>query len=533
MESEFLFHEPCPKCGSRDNAGRYSDGHLYCFGCQHYENGDGPVSNTRQSQSRDLIQEVSIRELPRRALTIETSDRYCYGIAELGGEPVHVATYRDRNGVAVMQKCRDKDKKFWVLGDTKWQGLFGMHLCRDGGRKIIITEGELDALSVSQAMGNKWPVVSLPHGAAAAKKAIAANLDWLLTYEEVSLCFDQDDAGRKAVEEVAALLPAGKCSVITLPLKDASDMLMADRTEELIRCLWDAKKYRPDGIVSAADVAHDALQPPRTDLSWCLPQLNAATYGRRYGELVGLGAGTGVGKTTFLTQQIAHDLTTGHAVAVFAFEQVPSETVKRVAGQIHGKRFHAPDGSWTTAELQAAIENLADKPFYLYDHFGSCDWSVIRTRIRYLAHAHGVRIFYLDHLTALAATVDDERKGLDVIMAELGGLVKELDCWLLFVSHLATPDGTPHEEGGRVTIRHFKGSRNIGSWSHFMFALERNQQSDDPTERNQTVFRVLKDRYLGDSTGLTIPLTYDKETGLMVEAPIAVIREATAKDMGF
>lgn len=29
----FLFHEGCPKCGSRDNLGVYEDGHSYCFGC--------------------------------------------------------------------------------------------------------------------------------------------------------------------------------------------------------------------------------------------------------------------------------------------------------------------------------------------------------------------------------------------------------------------------------------------------------------------------------------------------------------------
>lgn len=35
--SEFIAHEPCPTCGSRDNFGRYSDGHGWCFGCGRYE----------------------------------------------------------------------------------------------------------------------------------------------------------------------------------------------------------------------------------------------------------------------------------------------------------------------------------------------------------------------------------------------------------------------------------------------------------------------------------------------------------------
>src|SRR5690606_8968767 len=159
---------------------------------------------------------------------------------------------------------------------------------------------------------------------------------------------------------------------------------------------------------------------------------------------------------------------------------------------------------------------------FLYDHFGACDWGVIRDRIRYLRHAHEVRLFYLDHLTALAAAADDERKALEQIMAEVASLVKELDIWLLFVSHLATPDGKPHEEGGRVMIRHFKGSRAIGYWSHYMLGLERDQQADDPSERGTTILRVLKDRATGRSTGLTIPLHYDHATGLFVEGEAEV-----------
>ena len=38
-DSQFVAHEPCPSCGSRDNLARYDDGHAYCFGCQYYEKG--------------------------------------------------------------------------------------------------------------------------------------------------------------------------------------------------------------------------------------------------------------------------------------------------------------------------------------------------------------------------------------------------------------------------------------------------------------------------------------------------------------
>ena len=38
--SNFISHEPCPKCGSRDNLGIYDDGHQFCFGCKYYKPGE-------------------------------------------------------------------------------------------------------------------------------------------------------------------------------------------------------------------------------------------------------------------------------------------------------------------------------------------------------------------------------------------------------------------------------------------------------------------------------------------------------------
>ncbi|NYZ70108.1 DNA primase, partial [Endozoicomonas sp. SM1973] len=45
------------------------------------------------------------------------------------------------------------------------------------------------------------------------------------------------------------------------------------------------------------------------------------------------------------------------------------------------------------------------------------------------------------------------------------------------------------------------------------FALERDQQAEENEEKNKTVFRILKDRYTGQSTGTTIQLLYDPTTG--------------------
>lgn len=458
----------------------------------------------------DLIQ-GEVKPLPKRGITEETCAKFGYSVGAHQGVTYQIAPYY-KAGKLSAQKLRTSAKQFSTRGDFKDVELFGQHLWREKGKLVVVTEGEIDCLTVSQLQGNKWPVVSLPNGAPSAKKAIQNNIAWLEQFESVVLMFDMDEPGQLALEECAPLFSPGKCKVARLPLKDANKMLEEGRGSEVIDAIWGAKTYRPDGLVSFSEIMERIKKPIEKGISWWLDELTELTYGRRYGELYAFGAGTGVGKTDFLTQQIAYDIhELGLKVGLLFLETPVEELGRRVAGKIVGKLFHVPDAGWTVEELESAVALLEEKGT-LYDSFGQADWDVVKAHIRYMAVSQGIRVFYLDHLTALADT-SDERSSLEQIMKEMAGLAHELDVMIHYVSHLSTPEGKPHEEGGRVMIRHFKGSRAIGFWSHFMFGLERNQQAEEEVHRQTTTFRVLKDRYTGRGTGEVIYLGYDPTTG--------------------
>jgi len=330
--------------------------------------------------------------------------------------------------------------------------------------------------------------------------------------------FDMDDPGRAATAECAPLFSPGKCKVAKLPHKDANECLLRGVGAAVIDAIWSAKPHRPDGIRAVEDLAEEAaLDIPRGH-PWFLASLDELTYGRRPGEIYAFGAGTGVGKTDLFTQSIAYDLLDlSLTVGVLYLEQPPVETIRRIAGKAAHKVLHVP-GKATVEERRAAIKLLADtQRLHLYDNFGSTSWDTVKAKIRYMAIGLGCQMIYLDHLTALVAGEEDERKALDSIMAEMAALALELKVGIHFISHLTRPEGKPHEEGGRVTIRNFRGSNAIGMWSHFMFGLERNQQAEDPEEAQTTTFRVLKDRNTGQATGKTIALGYSATTGMLYE----------------
>lgn len=514
-------HEPCPKCGSRDNLARYSDGHGWCFGCSYYEKGDGevPAQAARTNKRRPGMIDGEFRALPKRGITEETCRFWNYRVGTHNGKTVQIATYCDHDGNPVAQKLRYADKSFQFLGDPKAATpLYGQHLWRDGGKKLVITEGEIDALTVSQLQGNKWPVVSVKDGAAGAHKSIAKALEWLLRFDQVVFMFDADGPGQKAAKQCAALLPPGKAFIATIPgFKDANEALQAGQGPKVIDAMWGAKEFRPDGIIDAGDVIEEALTPAKMGLPWPWESLTKATYGRRRGEMYGFGAGTGMGKSTLFKQVMAHILEHDKLpVGVIALEEKPSHTLKCVAGIIDGVRYHVPGTEYQPEQLRASLESLCGR-VSLYDSFGKADWETVKSKIRYMATAQGIKDIFLDHLTAIAATMgDDERKALDVMMAELSALTLELGISLYFISHLATPEGKPHEEGGRVLEKHFRGSRAIAMWSHFLFGLEGNKQEPG----SPRVLRCLKDRYTGDAAGVRIGLLYDRDTGRMIEVDL-------------
>ncbi|HCO12655.1 MAG TPA: topoisomerase, partial [Gemmatimonadetes bacterium] len=86
-------------------------------------------------------------------------------------------------------------------------------------------------------------------GASGAAKAVRQHLEWLESFDTVVLMFDQDEPGQKAAVDCALLLSPGKAAIASLPLNDPNEMLVAGRTKELISAIWEAKTYRPDGVV--------------------------------------------------------------------------------------------------------------------------------------------------------------------------------------------------------------------------------------------------------------------------------------------
>lgn len=541
-DSNLLYKTACPRpeCGSSDGNAVYDDGHTYCFVCEERGRADGEEEAPRPAKGARMagLLKGTVEPIPARKLDDRVCEKYNYQVGTFDGKKCHIAPLYDEAGTMVAQKVRLPGKDFMVLGDIKKAlPLFGQHLCRDGGKMIVITEGEIDAMSVTQAMGLTWPAVSVPQGAPSAKKFISKALGFLESFDKVVFCFDEDDVGRDALAECLPLISPGKAYVASLPLKDANEMVKAGRSKELVDAIWGARKWAPEVLNELDDALIDeAMEDTSWGLPWPWVTMTKRTYGIRRSALYTWGAGTGSGKTTLMKQlaltAMRPDLGEDHSelvdadgvcfkmpeprpVATILYEEPVKQTLKTLAGMAMGQRIHVPGTVYDKdvakrigRELRPLLKSVSLK--------GARNWETVKSTIRYLTVSEGVRDYIVDPMTALTAGDENERQTLDGIMSELAELAEDLEITIHLVFHLATPEGKSHEDGGRVQEKHFRGSRAVAFWSHYLLGLERDKQDPDCP----TTIRGLKDRLTGDAVGPFIALAYDRDTGLMKEVPL-------------
>jgi twinkle protein len=417
--------------------------------------------------------------------------------------------YFNSDGICTGAKVKTTDKQFTWDGNNSDHSLFGQHLFPSSGKRVVITEGEIDALSCQEAMPG-WPMVSIPDGAASAKRSIQRQLEWLQGYQEIVLFFDNDDAGRQAAKDAASILPPGKCTIARLDdWKDASDALQAGQAQAIREAIWNAAPYRPDGIVDAKSLLEVITTPnPPCAHEYPYVGLQSKLHGIRYGELVTITAGSGIGKSSFCRELTTHLLNSGERVGYLALEESNRRTALGLMSCAEGKAFHM--GEHSREDLtDAYAKTIKGWNLYLFDGFGSYDPDVIYNRIEYLAQGLDVKVVILDHLSILLSGLDgDERRMLDVTMTRLRSLVERTGIAMFLVSHLRRTSGDQnHEEGARVTLGQLRGSASIAQLSDAVIALERNQQQGT----SNTTVRVLKNRFTGE-VGPACELSFDLST---------------------
>lgn len=561
--ASFVRHTECPKCGSKDNLAVYSDGSSHCFGCEYTVPSEAykeATAGKKGTKERTVMTVTEEKKASKPALTQEQIDEIK---EETGTDAQNYRgirneiykyfgvrhSYYEKDGSLAEQyypvtqdsqlvgyKIRELPKQFRSKGRTGQEcELFMQFRFNKPGRYCIITEGELDALSAYQMMKdyNKskgWEdfetaVVSPTTGANSAKQ-VAGQFKFFDQFEKVVICYDNDKAGKEAVEELVKVLPKGKTYVMNLRMKDANEYLKSDNESAFIKDFWAMTKFVPVGVVGSSQIMDQIMQQvtvPKVAFPPFMPKLNEMLGGGiPLGHIVNIASSTGAGKTTLVNEFVYYWLfNSPHLTGIVSMELDTAQYGEVLLSRHLSRKLAAisdvdaklnllnsDDIQTRATELFQTSAGL-DRFFLLDNRDGSVE--EIQSTIEELVVSCGCKIIVLDPLQDILAglSVDEQ----EVFMQWCKGFVKSHKVTFILINHIrkSASGGAQAAKGDAFTEEEIQGSSTIIKSASINILMSRNKYAEDPIERNTTKIVLSKNRVLG-ITGPAGEIYYDNDT---------------------
>lgn len=497
----------CPCGKSSDAYAVDAKGDGYCFGqC-------GGKSFKNNSKEGEDIDNSRYRTdfLEHRSIYKGTFEKYNVLTKLCDDIPIEVAFYYPNGGLKIRSL---NEKKFRTKGEMGKPQLFGKNVFDRGGKKVItITEGEFDALSVSQ-MIQETAAVSV-RSSPAAFSDCREEFEYLNSFDKIIINFDSDEAGQTAAKKVASLFDFKKVYNLNLAKhKDANAYLQSGDIKDYYEAWKGVKRYTPDSILSTMSEFRKALQETKAErlVDYPFQSLQEKLYGLHSGEIVLVKGLEGCGKSELLRaieNKVLRD--TKHNVGIIHLEETNSTTLRSMAGYYTNSPMQSPEMPASDEEVLKVLEKIlgeSEDRFVLYSAFDVEDENSFINNIRFMITANNCKIVVLDHISWLAVDTDgkeeDERRKLDRVIQKLKKLAEELMVCIVVVSHV--------NDNGQT-----RGSRYITKASDTVIHVHRNKTTEDETERLRLYMTIEKARMIGAREGPAGYGLYDMELLMLID----------------
>ena len=380
--------------------------------------------------------------------------------------------------------------------------LWGMwHI--DKTKPLVITEGQLDAMSVWQA-GYK-NVVSIPSG--------SNNLnwinycwEWLQKFPEFIVFADNDKAGLEFADKVKTRLKNVKI-VVSEKYKDANEILQDGKPKLIIQMIDDAINMTPEGIKDMARVEYKSLRFRQEDgIETGFIELDSHLEDLKGGELSVICGRNGEGKSTIISQIIAHAIDKEVGVFLFSGEMSEQKVQEWLYRQIVGNNeryLQSVEGKYRTKKepkdyVIRAIKQWHKGKFFMFDLSAekANNLKFLLDRMQLCAQRYGVRLFCIDNLmSALHENADSLNSDQSNFIQDLKNFATNNDVHVVLVVH---PNKGKSEiavkEEGNLDKNDISGTSNISNKADNIIAVERIWCE---TRRYDTIITCLKNRENG------------------------------------
>jgi twinkle protein len=416
-----------------------------------------------------------------RKLTPETLK--AFGVCETRDGKSVAFVYRSADGKSVemvkyLRIERPDGKKLMWSSKNTVATLYGKNLVSDTGM-LAITEGEIDCMSLSQV---GIDAVSVPYGAKSESKAgenpnqvwIERDFDFLERFQNLYLCFDSDEPGRKAAASLVKPLGVERCLLVKFPdeTKDPNEFLCANKLDELTKLFASAKSLDPEHLKSA-DMLRDATRErffpkdgiePGVELSFSIP------FRVRPGESTMWTGMNGHGKTMKLQDEIVFWMSKGQRCFVASMEIPASSTLQNMWKQATARG--KPDDE---VDFDRVFNWFRGK-IWLYDRTGDVDFRELLSVMVYTARRYGATQFVIDSLAKLSMGMDDYDAQKSV-MNDLNKFAMDFNVHVHLVAHSKKPD---HADESKIPGKYdVKGSAALVDLAWNGITVWRNKRKEE------------------------------------------------------
>jgi archaellum biogenesis ATPase FlaH/5S rRNA maturation endonuclease (ribonuclease M5) len=445
----------CPWCGHETVSINVHNGVWQCWHADCTTDGKknraGPFTKLLEQWNMPAPAEgFSFREPPKEDKTLTEEDRnFIISCSQNKAEVIEWAASRSLDGAAMLKLGIGWDKtqnavvfpfhdekgkligaKFrsqlgqWIKGEEP--KLYAPNPKDIRSEKVVVVEGEVDALTLRQF---GVPVVATL-GAGKTK-----GLKLLSGTRKIYLGYDMDPAGDTGCARLLSELGSYRCARVTWGDKDPNDWLQSGAAkEQIIQAIKDAKPCTKDtASISALDALgvyfdeHEKGLRPRR--SWGYERLDTFTRGIGGGELVGILAESGTGKTTFILNVLSNHVAQGIKVGFASLEEHPiHEITPKLYSVLLGRNISKHGMSKDDArhiEKELSMVQLYNKKVELDEVL---DW------VKECYFLHDVKCIAIDYFQLL---VHDEESVQDIkdTIFKIKDLTKEMPdlCILLVI----------------------------------------------------------------------------------------------------
>lgn len=408
---------------------------------------------------------------------------------------------------------------------------FGLNTVKPDSDEIIISEGEIDAMSWCEAgIENS---LSVPAGAGHVpdekKGYLWLSRDVLERASKVILALDNDEPGQACAEELARRIGKAKCWQVRFPenCKDANEVLMKHGPEKLNEIYKAATPWPVSGLYDTLHYADDVVNliAKGEDVGFTTGLTNLDKIFRiGVGKLIIVTGIPGSGKSELLDQLLVNTAEReGWRHALCSFENSPPEHVKKIIEKRARSAAHTLLADDVDAALMWVNSHFC---FIRFDDGSPCRIEDIIERGRIAVLRYGIRNLVIDPYNYIQRdTTVTETQYISDALTACRQFASASGCNVWFVAH---PQKL-QRDGGAYPM---PGGYDISGSAAWFAKADVGLTVGRGTQPGFSVVACWKQRDKGLGKVGTIALKYDPVTGIFSDGEPGPIEVKIDEDDG-